>query len=84
VREYLAQLRKRALHLRTTQALQSRAKTDEEIEKRAEAEDEDVERLSDQLTDMTKVFGRYLGFAHIARRRRLPSQRKGGRGKKAK
>jgi hypothetical protein len=67
VLKYLEQLRKNALHLRTTQSLQSHSRTNDEIKKRVKTEDEDIKRLISQLDELTKVFSRYLGFADVAR-----------------
>ncbi len=70
VLDYLAQLRTRALNVRTHQALQSRPQAGDELSRHAEAENEQLALLDEQLTNLTNVFSRYLGFAHIALRRR--------------
>ena len=69
VLNYLKQLRENAAHLRTTRTLLERPRslTDDELKKRAKAKEEDINRLISELNEMTKVFSRYLGFAHIAR-----------------
>jgi len=69
VLEYLNRLRRKAAHLKTTQTLLSGRQTDDQLEKTADAEEKDLLELTEQLDNLTKVFGRYLGFADIARRR---------------
>ncbi len=66
VAEYLAEIRKRALHLRTTRELLKRPPaSDDELARLAQAENDAVSWLGDQITEMTKIFTPYLGFANI-------------------
>jgi hypothetical protein len=70
VLDYLEQLRTLALNVRTHQALQARSQDEDELSERVKAENEDFALLDEKLTNLTNVFSRYLGFAHIARSRR--------------
>jgi hypothetical protein len=66
VGEYLAEIRKRALHLRTTRELLKRPPaSDDELVGLAQAESDAVLWLGDQITEMTKIFTPYLGFANV-------------------
>jgi hypothetical protein len=69
VAEYLAEIRKQALHLRTTQTLLKKTQiSDEELAKLAQAENDKISWLGDQIIAMTKVFLPYLGFANVKSR----------------
>ena len=69
VADYLAEIRKQALHLRTTRELLTRPRiTDDELARLAQAENDDLKWLGDQITAMTKVFAPYLGFANVRSR----------------
>jgi hypothetical protein len=63
---HLTKIRKQALHLRTTQQLlqQSNA-SNEELSHHADAQEDDFLWLGDQLTEITKTFTAYLGFANV-------------------
>jgi hypothetical protein len=64
--DWLAEVRRRAVHLSITKKLLSRPPRDDaELEKLANAENEDLTWLIEQSTAMTKVFAPYLGFAQI-------------------
>jgi hypothetical protein len=63
--QWLEEIRKRALHLRTTQKLLSRPRDDHEVAKRAQAEHDDLLWLTDEIATMKSVFTRYLGFGHV-------------------
>jgi hypothetical protein len=66
VAEYLAEIRKRALHLRTTRQLLERPPaSDDELSRLAQAQEDDALWLGDQITAMTKTFAPYLGFANV-------------------
>jgi hypothetical protein len=63
---HLAKIRKQALHLRTTQQLLQQPNTsDEELSRYADAQEQDFLWLGDQLTEITKTFTAYLGFANV-------------------
>jgi hypothetical protein len=66
VLDYLEQLRTLALNVRTHQALQARSQNEDELSERVKAENQEFALLDEQLTNLTNVFSRYLGFAHIA------------------
>jgi hypothetical protein len=69
VPEYLAEIRKQALHLRTTRELLERRQTsDDDLARLAQAENDDILWLGEQITAMTKVFAPYLGFANVRSR----------------
>jgi hypothetical protein len=69
--EYLAKIRKRALHLRTAQTLYDPLPVGDERTKHVQAAHDDLSWLTDQITAMTKIFAPYLGFANV-RLRALP------------
>jgi hypothetical protein len=72
VAEYLAEIRKCALHLRTTRELLERPQaSDDERSRYAKAQENDLLWLSDQIMAMTNTFTPYLGFANV-RSRVLP------------
>jgi hypothetical protein len=69
VAEYLAEIRRQALHLRTTRELLKKPRiTDDELARLAQAENDDLSWLGDQIIAMTKVFAPYLGFANVRSR----------------
>jgi hypothetical protein len=69
VAAYLAEIRKRALHMRTArQLLESPCASDDERSRHAQAEHDDLLWLGDQITAMTKNFAPYLGFANVRSR----------------
>jgi 8-oxo-dGTP pyrophosphatase MutT (NUDIX family) len=63
--EYLAQIRKQAIDMRIDQKLLSAAREDADVAERAQAENERLAWLNNQVTAMTKVFSPYLGFGHV-------------------
>ena len=63
--DYLAQIRKRALHMRTSRTLLEPKPVGDERSRLAEAEHDDLVWLTDQITAMTSVFAPYLGFANV-------------------
>ena len=69
---YLAQIRKRALHMRTAQQLFEPLPVGDERSRHVQAAHDDLSWLSDQITAMTKAFTPYLGFANV-RLRVMPS-----------
>jgi len=44
--------------------------SDDQLKKTAEAQEKDLTDLKNQLDELTKVFGRYLGFTDITSFRR--------------
>jgi hypothetical protein len=69
IEAYLAEIRKRAVHMRTThQLLEKPQPSDDELSRRTRAEYDDLLWLCDQITAMTKTFAPYLGFANIKSR----------------
>jgi hypothetical protein len=70
--EYLNQIRKRALHMRTAQQLFEPLPVGDERSRHVQAAHDDLSWLSDQITAMTKAFTPYLGFANV-RLRIIPS-----------
>jgi hypothetical protein len=69
VAEYLAEIRRRAHSLRTTrQLLEKRPTSDDELARLAQSENASVVWLSDQFSEMTKIFTPYLGFANVRSR----------------
>jgi hypothetical protein len=69
--DYLGQIRKRALHMRTAQQLFEPLPVGDERSRHVLAAHDDLSWLSDQITAMTEVFTPYLGFANV-RSRLLP------------
>jgi len=69
--DYLGQIRKRAVHMRTAQQLFEPLPVGDERSRHVQAAHDDLSWLSDQITAMTKVFTPYLGFANV-RSRLLP------------
>jgi hypothetical protein len=69
--DYLGQVRKRALHLRTAQTLYEPLPVGDERSRHVQAAHDDLSWLTDQITAMTKIFAPYLGFANV-RLRALP------------
>jgi hypothetical protein len=66
---YLAEIRKRAVHMRTTRQLLERPQaSDDELSRHTRAEYDDLLWLCEQITAMTKTFAPYLGFANIRSR----------------
>jgi hypothetical protein len=63
---WLAEVRRRAAHLRTTETLLERPpKDDDEWAKLENAKEEDLMWVIAQTNALTKVFTPYLGFAHV-------------------
>jgi hypothetical protein len=72
VLEHLAKIRTQALHLRTTQQLLEKPRlSDDELSRYAQAQENDLSWLNDQITEIAKTFAPYLGFANV-RLRILP------------
>jgi hypothetical protein len=69
--DYLGQIRKRAVDMRTAQQLFEPLPVGDERSRHVQAAHDDLSWLSDQITAMTKVFTPYLGFANV-RSRLLP------------
>jgi hypothetical protein len=65
--QFLKRILKRAAGLWTTRTLlkDTRRLGDEELSRLATAQENDLLWLGDQITEATKVFGRYIGFAHV-------------------
>ena len=61
--DYLAQIRKRAIDMRTHQKLYDRMPVGDERSRHVQAEHDQLVWLSEQLTAMTKSFTPYLGFS---------------------
>jgi hypothetical protein len=70
VEAYLAEIRKRAVHMRTArQLLEKQQVSDEnELSRHTRAEYDDLLWLCEQITAMTKNFAPYIGFANIRSR----------------
>jgi hypothetical protein len=62
---HLAEIRKRALHLRTAQTLLEPLPVGDERSRCAQAEHDDLLWLTDQITAITTTFAPYLGFANV-------------------
>ena len=72
IEAYLAEIRKRAVHMRTArQLLEKPHVSDDELSRHTRAEYDDLLWLCEQITEMTKNFAPYLGFANI-RSRSMP------------
>jgi hypothetical protein len=63
--DYLAQIRKRALNMRTHQKVYEPLPIGDERSRHVKAEDDQLLWLCEQITAMKTVFTPYLGFAHI-------------------
>jgi hypothetical protein len=63
--DLLAEIRTQALDLRIDEKLLERPQNADEIAKRANAKNERLKWLGDQVTELTKLFGRYLRFGHV-------------------
>jgi hypothetical protein len=63
--DYLAQVRKRAVDMRTHQKLYERMPVGDERSRHVQAEHEQLLWIGEQITAMTKTFTPYLGFSHI-------------------
>jgi hypothetical protein len=63
--DYLGQIRKRALHLRTAQTLYEPLPVGDERSRHVQAAHDDLSWLTNQITAMTKIFAPYLGFANV-------------------
>ena len=63
--EYLAQIRKRAVGMRTHQKLYEHLPVGDERSRHVQAEHDELLWLGDQVTAMTKTFTPYLGFSNI-------------------
>ena len=66
---YLAEIRKRAVHMRTARKLLEKPQaSDDELSRHTRAEYDDLLWLCEQITAMTNTFAPYLGFANIKSR----------------
>ena len=65
VTEYLREVRKRAVSVRTHQKIFEHMPVGEERFRHVEVAHGDLLWLTEQITDMTKVFTPYLSFSHI-------------------
>jgi hypothetical protein len=63
--DYLEQVRKRAVHMRTAQKIYEHMPVGDERSRHVQSEHDDLLWLTDQLTAMTAVFRPYLGFSHV-------------------
>ena len=63
--EYLAQIRNRAVDMRTHQDLYEHLPVGDERSRHVNAKHGDLSWLNDQITAMTKIFTPYLGFANV-------------------
>jgi|SRR4051812_23903199 hypothetical protein len=63
--DYLAQIRKRALEMRTHQKVSERMPAGDEHTRHVQTESDHRLWLGEQITAMTKTFTPYLGFSHI-------------------
>lgn len=64
--DYLSQIRQRALDMRThRKRLDGGRLENDEHSRLAQAENEELKRLNDQLTAMTNVFAPYLDFSRV-------------------
>jgi hypothetical protein len=63
--DYLAQIRKRALDMRTHQKVYNPLPVGDERSRHVQAEHDQLLWLGEQITAMTKTFTPYLGFSHI-------------------
>jgi hypothetical protein len=64
---FVGALRRRHSATKSTRTLlkDTRRLGDEELSRLAKAQENDLLWLGDQITEATKVFGRYIGFAHV-------------------
>ncbi len=65
VTDYLGQIRKRALDMRTHQKAYEHLSVGDERSRHVQAENDQLLWLSEQLTAMAKTFAPYLRLAHI-------------------
>jgi hypothetical protein len=63
--DYLAEIRKRAIDMRTHQKVYDPMPVGEERSRHVQAEYDQLLWLGDQLTAMTKTFSPYLSFSHV-------------------
>jgi hypothetical protein len=63
--KHLAEIRKRALHLRTAQTIYEPLPVGDERSRHVEAAHDDLSWLTDQITAITTTFAPYLGFANV-------------------
>lgn len=63
--DYLAQIRKKALKMRTHQKTYEHMPVGEDRSRNVEAESKELLWISDQLTAMAKIFTPYLGLSHV-------------------
>ena len=63
--DYLEQVRKRAVNMRTHQRVYEHMPVGDERSRHVQAEHDDLVWLMDQLTAMTQVFSPYLSFSHV-------------------
>lgn len=63
--DYLEQVRKRAVNMRTHQRVYEDMPVGDERSRHVQAEHDDLVWLTDQLTAMTQVFSPYLSFSHV-------------------
>jgi len=65
VTEHLEKIRKRAVHLQTAQRIFEPLPVGDERSKHVQAAHDDLSWLTDQITEITKTFAPYLGFANV-------------------
>jgi hypothetical protein len=63
--DYLSEIRKRAIDLRTHQKVYEHVPVGDERSHHVQAEHDELLWLTEQITAMTPVFTPYLGFSHI-------------------
>ena len=63
--DYLSEIRKRAVNLRTHQKVYEHMPVADERSRHVRAEHDELVWLTEQITAMTRVFTPYLGFSHI-------------------
>jgi hypothetical protein len=65
VTEHLEKIRKRAVHLQAAQQIYEPLPVGDERSQHVQAEHDDLLWLTDQITEITKTFAPYLGFANV-------------------
>ncbi len=70
--DYLSQIRKHAVHMQTAQRIFEPLPVGKERSRHVQAQHDDLVWLTDQITELPKMFAPYLGFANI-RLRVIPS-----------
>ena len=63
--DYLSEIRKRAVNLRTHQKVYEHMPVADERSRHVRAEHDELVWLTEQITAMTRVFTPYLGFSRI-------------------